>query len=256
MFEWDEDIVRHMKQECRAKNERLVDRGLFRQFFAFPADVKPSAYNDLTNKQQAIQYGRYYRLMVAEQSSAALETEIYEGQVSVKEIQLAKMIFNRNDSELAIIVSELADLHLSSLGSAQVPRFSESHFSNPVSHFSELECFRRAEQRIEDDPVLKQKLQEMENTIRNSNSWTDKQLTSQFCLPNVALFRFNTGNCLGYDFQAQQFCNQPAVNDTHKCVKHADDVDLKLIRDIGSLTTKRGFSIARVRTKNLLVQIR
>lgn len=239
-----------MKQECRAKNERLVNRRLIENFFKFPDSVNPALTSDSTNIQQAINYGRYYKLMVEQHTSAQLSSEIWNGKVTTDEIALAKMIFNRQDSEMAIIVSELADLHLSSLGSAQVPRYSESHFSNPVSHFSELECFRRAEQNIEDDPELKAKLQEMENELQNLNSWTDSQLSSQFRLPNVALFRFNTGACLGYDWQAQQFCKEPAVKDTHKCVRHTDKVDLKLIRDIGSLTTKRGISIAKVNNSN------
>ena len=255
LFNWDGDIVRIMKQECRAKNERLVNRRLMENFFKFPDTVDQALNAATSNKNQAITYGRYYKLMVEQHTSANLPPEFWNGKVTTEEVSLAKTIFNRQDSEMAIIVSELADLHLSSLGSAQVPRYSESHFSNPVSHFSELECFRRAEQNIEDDPALKAKLLEMENKLQNTSSWTDHQLSSQFRLPNVALFRFNTGACLGYDWQAQQFCKEPAVADTHKCVKHADNVDLKLIREIGSLTTKRGISIAKVKNITVLTVI-
>ena len=251
LFNWDDDVVHKMKQECKAKNERLFDPGLFKQFFIFDEKIDPSHWSFKgTNPQMAMEHGRYYRLVVSEIVQSSLPNRFWKDQVQSGEIVIAKMIFNKSDSDLAVITSELADLHLTSLGTTQVQRFSESQFSNPVSHFSELECFRRMEQNIEDDPLIKQKLMEMEKSLNCSNSWTARELSTQFQVPNSTLFRFNTGACLGYDWQAQQFCCEPVVNDTNKCVKHAnDEVDLKLIRQIGSLVTKRGHSIARVSSK-------
>ena len=250
IFQWDEKLVQIMQQEIKAKNERIHDRGLIKEFFKFPETIKPSSYTS-SNQQMATRCGRYYKLIVSEISKVPLDSKFWKESVTEAEIKLTKMLFYHGDSDIAIITSELGDLHLSSLGMTQVPRYDEEHFSNPVSHFSELECFRRAEQNIEDDPVLKQKLEEMEQTLESSNNWTEQQLSNQFRLPNVSLFRFNTGACLGYDWQVQQFCNEPAVKDTHKCVKHTNEgQDLKLIREIGSLVTKRGFSIVKVKLFN------
>ena len=252
IFQWDENIVRTMKCEIKAKNVRLHDRGLFKEFFKFPEHFRPSDYQK-SNKKMATDNGRYYRLLVSEITNVELPEHYWKNQVSEEEIHLAKMLFDHEDSDVAIITSELADLHLTNLGTSEAPKYDEEYFSNPVSHFSDIECFKRAEQNIEDDPELKRKLEAMERTLQSSNNWTEHQLHTQFRLPNLALFRFESGACVGYDWKTQQFCDEPVKEGTSRCFKHSQEGnDLKLIREMGTLVTKTGVSLAKGITRSLI----
>ena len=245
IFKWDEKIVQTMKQEIKAKNGNLQDRGLIKEFFKFPENFRPSDYQR-SNRKMAMRNGRYFKLVVAQLARVTLPEEFWKGQVTEAEVQLVKKIFNPDDSDVAIIASELGDLHLTSLGTSEVSKFDQTHFSNPVSHFSDLECFKRAEQNIEDDPDLRQKLDDMEKMLQSSNNWTDQQLSNQFHLPNMTLFRFETEACLEYDWKRQTFCEEPVRKGTNRCLKHAKDgTDLKMIREMGSLVSTKGISIAK-----------
>ena len=234
-----------MKTEIRAKNPKLQDRGLIKEFFKFPEKFRPSDYHR-SNKKMAMQNGRYFKLMVANTVDVELEEEFWKGQVSEAEIRMAEKIYHHADSDLAIIASELGDLHLTMLGTAEKAKFEDSQFSNPVSHFSELECFKRAEQNLEDDPELRRKLDQMEKQLQSSNNWTDKQLATQFRLPNMSLFRFESGGCVEYDWKLQKFCEEPVRKGSNCCLKHdQESSDLKMIKEMGTLVTKRGVSLAR-----------
>ena len=245
IFQWDENIVQIMKMEIRAKNVKLHDRGLIKEFFKFPSHIRPSDYQK-SNFKMAMCNGRYFKLMVVNTTNVDLREEIWKGQVSQDEIDLAQKLFYHEDADLAIIASELGDLHISNLDTLEFSRSEESNFNDPISHFSELECFKRAEQNLEDDPELRRKLEAMEKNLQSSNKWTDKQLSNQFQIPNLALFRFESGACVGYDWKVQKFCEEPVEEGTNRCLKHAQEgSDLRMIRDMGSMVTKRGVSIAK-----------
>lgn len=234
-----------MVAEIRPKNAKLQDRGLIKEFFKFPEEFRPSDYQR-SNQKMAIRNGRYFKLMVSTTANVPLDEKYWAGQVTNDEINLMERLFNHADSDLAIIASELGDLHLTMLGTAEVSRFDQEHFSNPVSHFSEIECFRRAEQNIEDDPELRRKLDDMERRLQSSNNWTEKQLSTQFRIPNMALFRFEAGVCVEYDWKLKKFCEEPVIRGSSRCLKHDQDgVDLKMIKEIGTLVSKRGVSIAK-----------
>ena len=245
IFNWDEQIVQAMQNEIKARNGKINDRGLIRSFFEFPEKFRPSNFQT-SNQAMAIKNGRYYKLIVVPTTKVLLKEEIWKGQVSQKEIQLSQEIFNANDSDLAVIISELGDLHLTSNGMMDDSERDLDHVSNPVSHFSELECFKRAEQNIEDDPELRLKLEQMEKSLQSSNKWTEEQLTTQFRLPNVALFRLDSGACVGYDWKLQKFCEDPVAQNSSWCLKHAQEGnDLKMIREMGTLATKKGVLLVK-----------
>lgn len=245
VFKWDDKIVHSMKTEIRAKNQDLHHRGLIKEFFKFPENFRPSDYQK-SNKKMAMRNGRYFKLMVSQTTNVQLDVEYWRGQVTQAEVQLVEKIFRHMDSDIAVIASELGDLHLSSLGTSEVSKFDQTTFSNPVSHFSELECFRRAEQNLEDDPELRRKLEDMENKLKSSSNWTDKQLNTQFQIPDMALFRFESGACVEYDLDKQAFCDDPVRKGTNKCLKHEQaGNDLKMIREMGTQVSKKGVSIAK-----------
>ena len=234
-----------MKKEIKAKNGNILDRGLVRSYFEFPEKFRPSNFQT-SNTEMAMKNGRYYKLIVATTAKVFLKDDLWKGQVTKKEIQLAEELFNSDDSDIAIIVSELGDLHLTSVGTSDTPKFDAEHFSNPVSHFSELECFKRAEQNIEDDPELKLKLEQMEKMLQSSNKWTEEQMTTQFRLPNGTLFRLESGACVGYDWKQQQFCDEPVAPGSNWCLKHAQEGQkLKMIREMGTLALKKGVKLAK-----------
>ena len=234
-----------MKKEIKAKNGDILDRGLIRSYFEFPEKFRPSNFQT-SNQQMAIKNGRYYKLIVAPTAKVGIADVFWTGQVTPREVQFVEEIFNGKDSDLAIIVSEIGDLHLSSMGTSDAPNYDVDHFSNPVSHFSELECFKRAEQNIEDDPALRLKLDQMEKLLQSSNKWTEEQMTTQFRLPNGTLFRLESGACVGYDWKLQQFCDEPVTKSSNWCLKHAQEgQDLKMIRDMGTLALKQGVRLAK-----------
>ena len=244
LFQWDEQIVQAMQNEIRARNADILDRGLMRSYFEFPEKFRPSNYQT-SNQGMAIKNGRYYKLVVVPTTKVQLKEHFWSGQVTQNEIQLTEELFNGKDSDLAIIISGLGDLHLTSEGMTDAPNIDVDYVSNPVSHFSDLECFKRAEQNIEDDPELKLKLEQMEKTLQSSNKWTEDQLTTQFRLPNVSLFRLESGNCVGYDWKLQKFCEEPVAQNSTWCLKHAQEGnDLKMIREMGTLALKEGVSLA------------
>ena len=229
-----------MQNEIKARNTNIHDRGLIRSYFEFPEKFRPSTFQP-SNQSMAIKNGRYYKLIVVPTTKVHLKADIWNGQVTQKEIQLSHEIFNAKDSDLAVIISELGDLHFTSEGNMDDLERDVDHVSNPVSHFSELECFKRAEQNIEDDPELKLKLEQMEKTLQSSNKWTDEQLVTQFRLPNAALFRLDSGACVGYDWKLQKFCEEPVARNSSWCLKHSQEGnDLKMIREMGTLATKKG----------------
>ena len=228
-----------MKQEIKAKNENIHDRGLIRRFFEFSEKFRPSNFEP-SNQDMAIRNGRYYRLIVAETTNVQLNQHFWFGQASERETNVAKNLFNGQDANIAIIVSELGDLHLTSLGMTEYSKFGDGQ-NNSVSHFSDLECFKRAEQNIDDDPALKLKLEQMEQRLQSSNEWTEDQLNNQFRLSNVALFRFETGACLSYDWNTKSFCDEPVVQNSSWCCKHAQEgKDLKLIKEMGTVALEEG----------------
>ena len=244
IFQWDEQIVHVMQNEIKAKNGNILDRGLVRSFFEFPENFRPSNFQT-SNQAMAIKNGRYYKLIVAPITKVYLKNEIWKEQVLSSEVALTEEIFNGRDSDLAVIISELGDLHLTSVDISDSSKPELDHMSNPVSHFSELECFKRAEQNIEDDPELKLKLEQMEKALQSSNKWTDDQLKTQFRLPNVALFRLDSGACVGYDWKLQKFCEEPVAQNSNWCLKHAQEGnDLKMIKEMGTLATKEGVLLA------------
>ena len=245
IFKWDEQIVKVMQDEIKAKNADILNRGLVRSYFEFPEKFRPSNFQS-SNQEMAIKNGRYYKLIVVPTTKVDLKREFWNGQVLQQEIRLSEEIFNGKDSDLAVIISELGDLHLQSSVSTDTVKMELDHMSNPVSHFSELECFKRAEQNIEDDPELKLKLEQMEKDLQSSNKWTEEQLATQFRLPNVALFRLESGACVGYDWKLQKFCEEPVSKNSNWCLKHAQEGnDLKMIREMGTLAMKEGVLIAK-----------
>ena len=245
IFKWDEQIVQVMQNEIKAQNGNVLDRGLIRSFFEFPEKFRPSNF-ETSNQMMAMKNGRYYKLMVAPTSKVQMQEALWTGQVTTQEIVLSQEMFNPKDSDLAVIISELGDLHLISVESSEEGNQGMDFVSNPMSHFSELECFKRAEQNIEDDPELKLKLEQMEKNLQSSNKWTEEQLTTQFRLSNVALFRFETGACVGYDWKLQKFCEDPVAPNSSWCLKHAQEGnDLKMIREMGTLATKEGILLMK-----------
>ena len=245
IFKWDDQIVQAMQHEIKAQNGNIRDRGLIRSYFEFPEKFRPSSFQP-SNQAMAMKNGRYYKLVVEPITKVFMKEYFWDGQVSQREIQFSQELFDAKDSDLAIIISELGDLHLTTTGTIEASGFEEDHISNPVSHFSELECFKRAEQNIEDDPELKLKLEQMEKTLQSSNSWTDEQLTKQFGLPNGVLFRLDSGACVGYDWKLQKFCEDPVAQNSNWCLKHAQEGhDLKMIREMGTLAMKKGVLLAK-----------
>ena len=65
-----------------------------------------------------------------------------------------KKFFNKHDSDIAIITSQLADLHITSLGLTKDSKFNPRAMSQPASIFSSLESIKRVEELIALDPSV------------------------------------------------------------------------------------------------------
>ena len=62
------------------------------------------------------QHGPYIRKIVAEIEDMTIESSMFEGQVTKDDLDACFRFFNRQDSLVAIIASELSDLHLHEKG--------------------------------------------------------------------------------------------------------------------------------------------
>ena len=164
---------------------------------------------------------------------------------------MAKKFFNKADSDVAIITSELADLHISSLAISPTSRFNPRDMSEPASLFSSLESVHRIKELIDlDKQTQKAKATEITQADATSTeNFENPDLEENFPSQNVPtiLHRINTGSCLFFDFNKNEMCKEPSIKDTARCIKHQDNANSKFMKILAEMSNDKselGFHLA------------
>ena len=188
---------------------------------------------------------------MVELSGAKLDPKFYQGQVSKEELKLVKRLFNKEDSDVAIITSELADLHITSLGITPNSRFNPIDMSEPASQFSSLESVSRIRELIEMDKDTQRAKNNELNQAANTSTEVITENDQEDFFPNSnippVLHRINTGACLYFDFDKNEMCKEPALEDTARCLKHQDNANSKFMKILAEMTNSKhqmGFHLA------------
>ena len=186
-----------------------------------------------------------------ELSGARLDQKFYDGKVTKEELKLVKKFFNKADSDVAIITSELADLHITSLAITTKSRFNPTDMSQPASQFSSLESVLRIKELIElDKDMQKAKATELTQADATSTEslqhWDLEDNFPSHGIPTI-LHRINTGACLFFDFNKNEMCKDPAIKDTARCIKHQDNANSKFMKILAEMSNDKselGFHLA------------
>ena len=199
--------------------------------------------------------GRYYRIFLMELSGARLNPIYWENKVTKEELELAKKFFNKNDSDIAIITSELADLHITSLCLSAESKFNPTAMSQPASVFSSMASIQRIEEIMCMDKQLQVvKTRDINAAVSTSTEKVDNsKVLEDTSFPNYSssnplLYRIDTGACLFFDFQNNELCKEPAIDNTARCVKHQDNTNskfMKILAEMSDAPSGTKFHLAR-----------
>ena len=179
---------------------------------------------------------------MVELSGARLDPIYWEDQVTKEELDMAKKFFNKNDSDIAIITSELADLHITSLCLTTESKFNPCAMSQPASVFSSMASIQRIEEIMDEDKKLQVvKIRDLNAAVSTSTDKVDKNKVLEESFPNFStsnplLYRIDTGACLYFDFQNNELCKEPAIDNTARCVKHQDNTNSKFMRILAEMS--------------------
>ena len=240
---WDNSLLQRIRDTHKLKNQRIHDTCLFQNFFdALEPDGHPG-----TTLTPSPSVGRYYKLMLTEFSQAKIDEIFWRANTDREDIQMAAKLFNKVDSDVAVIASELLDLATSDLAISARSSFNVATMSEPGSHFSGLDAIRDLE------PLMHRSQAANDAYLDASESeglpnWTDTQLEFFEGADKSPLFRVDGECCLYFDIEENAFCNNPAVNNTARCVKHQDTANSKFMRILSKLNNKdnqTGFSLSR-----------
>ena len=134
---WDASVMVKIKETHRMRNNKIKDSGLFHHFFAKFAEEGPGQTS--TPDRPSRYLGRYYKLMLSEIAEAPLHQNYWTNDVTLEQLDLAKILFNKKDSDVAIITSELLDLPGTALALTSTSNFNSEGMSEPDTHFSALD---------------------------------------------------------------------------------------------------------------------
>ena len=134
---WDASVMVKIKETHRMRNSKIKDSGLFHHFFAKFTDAGPQSTSMPDRPSRYL--GRYYKLMMTDIAEADLHQNYWINDVNLEQIDLVKVLFNKKDSDVAIITSELLDLSGSSLALTADSNFNSEGMSEPDTHFSALD---------------------------------------------------------------------------------------------------------------------
>ena len=171
-----------------------------------------------------------------ESSGAKLDPKYWRKEVSVSESLLVKRFFNKGDSDIAVITSQLADLHLTSLGICPDSKFTAQSLSQPASIFSSLESIRRIEELIALDPAIQKDLHY--DLSRADSSSSDINILEEGFHNKMSpvIYRINTDSCLYFDFETNEMCKETAIDNTGRCIKHQEKAHSKFINILSALS--------------------
>ena len=177
---WDASVLVRIKETHRMRNGKVRDSGLFHHFFA-KFDERGPKEGASTPDRPSLYLGKYYKLMLSDIAEASLQKKYWETEVNQQQLDLAKKFFNKKDSDVAIITSELLDLHASTLALTASSNFNSEGMSEPDTHFSGLESLSDLNSFLSQSTTAQNEYLEAniaEERVRWSTQVHNSQLTS------------------------------------------------------------------------------
>ena len=240
---WEASLMTKIKETCHVKNKKLNDTGLFQVFFnTLDASGHPgTAYSPSPN------VGKYYKLMMTDLANASIDPLFWRQNTTDAQIKLAKKLFNKPDSDTAILTSELLELTTTELALSTHSNLNPDAMSEPGSHFSGFDAARDLE------PIFNQS-QSINDAFLNASDnatthqWSDCELEFFQSNEQSPLFRVDGECCLYFDLETNAFCSYPAVNNTARCTRHQDTANSKFMRILAKMCnvdTKEGYSLCQ-----------
>ena len=238
---WTASLTQKIKDKCRVQQKKVQQTGFFQSYFRM---IESNAESSSPTKMAA--YAKYLKLMLVPMSGTKLKDELWKNEVTVDEIRITERFFNRFDSDVAIITSELLDLCSSDLAMAPRSSFNVEAMSEPGSHLSSLERSQELDsiwrsQVGNDEAYLDASFSE------ENRSWSEADLHFFDRTEQSSLFRVDGKTCLYYDYDVRDMCHNPAVNNTARCEHHQNTANSKFMQILSRMNNHRitmGFSIS------------
>ena len=240
---WEASLMQKIKDISNVKNKKLKNPGMFQVFFNTldPNGLPGSA----TTPSPSI--GRYYKLMMTDFAQAYLDKQFWQNATSTADIEIAKKLFNKQDSDTAILTSELLELNSTELALEAKSHFNVENMSEPGSHFSGFDAIRDLDTIINQNESLNEAFLDTAESA-GTHQWSDCDLEFFKPTENSPLFRVDGECCLYFDLENNAFCSNPAVNNTARCIIHQDTANSKFMQILAKMSNnddKLGFSICQ-----------
>ena len=235
---WDANLINRVKDACRIRNQKVASNGLFSVFFN---TLRPDGYPGMPETPTQ-DLGRYYKLMMAILAHAKLDEAFWRSNTSTTDLELAQKLFNKPDSDVAIITSELLDLANSDLAMTDESNLNEEAMSEPGSYLSGLDSIRDM------DPIFDQSINEefVDAAVsQESARWSEHDLAFFEGTKNSVLLKVDADRCLYFDMEENGFCKNPAVANA-RCTKHQNTANsnfMQILSRMNNSDEKVGFSL-------------
>ena len=240
---WEASLMTKIKETCQVKNKKLNDPGLFQVFFN---TMDPSAHPG-TVYSPSPQVGKYYKLMMTDLAQASLDPKFWRQNTSDEEIRVANRLFNKVDSDTAVLTSELLELTNTELALSALSSLTPEAMSEPGSHFSGFDAVRDLEPIFNQSESLNEAFMDAsDNAI--GHQWSEHDLEFFQSTEPSPLFRVDGECCLYFDLENNAFCNNPAVNNSARCIRHQETANSKFMRIMAKMCNaeqKEGFSLCQ-----------
>ena len=246
MCKWSPQVTQKVKELGKIKNKKLGKSGLLTAYFQKVPDFLPSVGQEEEMEKVTKFLSRYYRMMMTEMLEIQVPEQYWVNEVTKTERKLSRQFFNKPDSDIAIITSELLDLGSSPKANTDISFLDEDQMTEPSAQMSQVESLKDLEYFLEfSEEQQEQFLQQ--SLSADSTTWSDMELAFfDQTAPKSHLFRINTDCCLFFDVELNAFCQNPAVDQSSRCQVHQDTENTKfmqILATIGNQQRTKGFSL-------------
>ena len=244
---WDEALMEKISELALPKTDRINDPGMFQAFFNKIETFKPSTSENIVGKstisRPAKYLASYYRLMMADLSESTIQDEYWVTEVTKEELDMVGKLFNKPDSDAAIIACHLVELDSSTMATVTKSYFNVDGMTDPSLRIGHSDTFKKLENFL--SMSSDQQNIEMKETMDAPNAMMDLAFF-ELTAPKSALFRVNTDNCLFFDHKKRNFCQNLAEGKTARCHQHQNTANTKFMEILARLnddTISHGFSL-------------
>ena len=243
---WSPQVTQKIQELGRIKTKKVGQRGLLTSFFQRIPDFLPSVEQTENFDNVTKFLARYYKLMMMEMVELPFPEQYWVKEVTKSEMKLARQFFNKPDSDIAVITSELLDLETSPKATTDQSYLDEDQMTEPSAQMSQVESLKDLNDFLEYSE--EQQEHYLQQTLSaDSQSWSEMEMAYfDQNAPKSHLFKVNTDCCLFFDVESNSFCQNPAVDQSSRCRIHQDTANtkfMKILALIGKQVKTKGFSL-------------